>query len=274
MVVVQMDWGQEVRTHLSGALLVYVQCVHLCCKSVMDSGDMQGLVAENQGWKYYECTDFDSVAWQENKLLCKFDKVNCEKWAAQGRMGDSMVKSTSHQNLQSHKSYVCVICIVCWHYSFHIPPQTPRTPHILPCLKLGQATNGPHPGKTITPKPHQSKDEVEAEHAAKCKGTSIHSLTFPLLPYSPLVHMYFSHTFVPSLGTTPKADNFCIQSPTTFQMSTHQKSLTFRLLFRSYLSSIGQASDALGHVHMTLRHPPLSRGWLSMGGLVLGGLAL
>jgi hypothetical protein len=28
--------------------------------------------------------------------------------------------------------------------------------------------------------------------------------------------MYFSHTFVPSPGTTPKADDFCIQSPTTF----------------------------------------------------------
>jgi hypothetical protein len=106
------------------------------------------------------------------------------------------------------------------------------------------------------------------------KGTSVRFLTFPLLSYSPLVHMYFSHTFVPSPGTTPKADNLCIQSPTTFQMSTHQKSLTFCLLFRSYLSSIRQALHALGHVHMTLRHPPLLCGWLLMGGLVLGGLVL
>jgi hypothetical protein len=41
-----------------------------------------------------------------------------------------------------------------------------------------------------------------------CKVTSIHFLTSPLLSYSPLVHMYFSHTFVLSPGTTPKADDF------------------------------------------------------------------
>jgi hypothetical protein len=41
-----------------------------------------------------------------------------------------------------------------------------------------------------------------------CKGTSIHFLTSLLLPYSPLVHMYFSHTSIPSPGTTLKADNF------------------------------------------------------------------
>jgi hypothetical protein len=68
---------------------------------------------------------------------------------------------------------------------------------------------------------------------------------------------------------TPKADNFCIQSPTTFQMSTHRKSSTFHLLFRSYLSSIRQALDTLGHVHVTLWHFPLSHGRLLMGGLVL-----
>jgi hypothetical protein len=38
----------------------------------------------------------------------------------------------------------------------------------------------------------------------KCKGTSIRFLTSPLFPYSPLVHMYFPHTSVPSPGTTLK----------------------------------------------------------------------
>jgi hypothetical protein len=41
-----------------------------------------------------------------------------------------------------------------------------------------------------------------------CEGTSVHFLTSPLLSYSPLVHMYFPHTFVPSPGTTHKANNF------------------------------------------------------------------
>jgi hypothetical protein len=109
---------------------------------------------------------------------------------------------------------------------------------------------------------------------AYCKGTSVHFLTSPLLSYSPLVHMYFPHTFVPSPGTTPKADDFRIQSPMTFRMSTHRKSLTFRSFLCSYLNSIGWASDALGQVRVTLWHPPLSRGQLFMGGLVLGGLVL
>jgi hypothetical protein len=39
--------------------------------------------------------------------------------------------------------------------------------------------------------------------------------------------MYFSHTFVPSPGTTPKANDFHIQSPTTFHSFLH-----------SYLNSI------------------------------------
>jgi hypothetical protein len=86
--------------------------------------------------------------------------------------------------------------------------------------------------------------------------------------------MCLSHTFVPSPGTTPKADDFCIQSPTTFRMLTHQKSLTFHLLFCLYLSSIRQASDALGHVHVTLRHPLLSHGWVLMGGFVRGHLSI
>jgi hypothetical protein len=49
-----------------------------------------------------------------------------------------------------------------------------------------------------------------------CKGTSVCFLTSPILPYSPLVHMYFSHTSAPSPGTTlkdrqlsySKSDNF------------------------------------------------------------------
>jgi hypothetical protein len=60
----------------------------------------------------------------------------------------------------------------------------------------------------------------------------------------------------------------------TFWMSTHQKSSTSRSLLRSYLNNTGRASDTLGQVHVTLRHPPLSRGQLVMGGLVLGGLVL
>jgi hypothetical protein len=101
-----------------------------------------------------------------------------------------------------------------------------------------------------------------------CKGTSIHFLTSPPLPYSPLVHIYFPHTSVPSPGTTPKADDSRIQSPMTLQMST------FHSFLCSHLNSIGRALDALGHIHMTLRHPPLSHGWLLIGGLVLGGLVL
>jgi hypothetical protein len=106
------------------------------------------------------------------------------------------------------------------------------------------------------------------------KGTSVRFLTSPLLSFSPLVHMYFPYTSVSSPGTTPKANDFCIQSPTTFQMATHRKSLTFRSFLRLYLNSIRQASDALGHIHVTLQHPLLSHGWLLMGGLVLGGLVL
>jgi hypothetical protein len=71
---------------------------------------------------------------------------------------------------------------------------------------------------------------------------------------TPLYHLHGSH---------PK--------PTTFWISTHRKSLTF---LHSYLNSIRRASDALGQVCVTLQHPPLSCGWLIMGGLVLGGLVL
>jgi hypothetical protein len=76
--------------------------------------------------------------------------------------------------------------------------------------------------------------------------------------------MYFPHTFVPSPGTTPKADDFCIQSLTTFRMSTHQKLSTFHSFLHSYLNSIGWALDTLGHVHITLWHPPLSH-WYDSG---------
>jgi hypothetical protein len=69
-----------------------------------------------------------------------------------------------------------------------------------------------------------------------CKGTTIRFLTSPILPRSPLVHMYVPHTSVPSPGTTlkgrrlshSKADDFRIQSLTTFQKSTHQRSSTPR----------------------------------------------
>jgi hypothetical protein len=108
----------------------------------------------------------------------------------------------------------------------------------------------------------------------KCKGTSVRFLTSPLLSCSPLVYMYIPHTFVSSPGTTPKADNFRIQSPMTFWMSTHRKSSTSRSFLCSYLNSIGCASDALRQVHVTLQHPPLSGGQLFMGGLVLEGLVL
>jgi hypothetical protein len=37
-----------------------------------------------------------------------------------------------------------------------------------------------------------------------CKGTSVYFLTSPIFPYSPLVHMYFPHTSVPSPGITLK----------------------------------------------------------------------
>jgi hypothetical protein len=100
-----------------------------------------------------------------------------------------------------------------------------------------------------------------------CKGTFIRFPTSPLLSYSPLVHMYVPHTFVLSPGTTP-------QSLMPFQMLTPCTSSTFCILLRSYLSHIGQASDTLGQVRVTLWYPPLSHGYPSMGGLVLGGLVL
>ena len=40
VMVVWMDWAQDSQIHLSGAFLVCVWCIHLCYKSVMDSGDM------------------------------------------------------------------------------------------------------------------------------------------------------------------------------------------------------------------------------------------
>jgi hypothetical protein len=64
------------------------------------------------------------------------------------------------------------------------------------------------------------------------------------------------------------------ESLTTHQMSTHQMLSTSCSFLHMCLSSIGQASDALGQVHVTLQHPMLSRGCSFMGGLVLGGLVL
>jgi hypothetical protein len=60
----------------------------------------------------------------------------------------------------------------------------------------------------------------------------------------------------------------------TFWGLTHQILLTIHALLCSCLSHIGQASDALGQVHVTLWHPLPSRGYLIMGGLILGGLVL
>jgi hypothetical protein len=78
-----------------------------------------------------------------------------------------------------------------------------------------------------------------------CKGTSIRFLTAPTLP---LFICIFPHTFVPSPGTTPKADDLRIQSPTTFRMSTHRKSSTLC----SFLST---ASDELWmHWDMSMWH--------------------
>jgi hypothetical protein len=113
-----------------------------------------------------------------------------------------------------------------------------------------------------------------------CKGTSVLFLTSPLLlpPSTPPVHMYIPHTSVTPQyhlqGPYPKPTTIIPKSPTTFQRSTHQMSLTFSLLPHLYLRSTGQDSDALGQVRVTLRHPPPLCGYLFMGGLVLGGLVL
>jgi hypothetical protein len=116
------------------------------------------------------------------------------------------------------------------------------------------------------------------DNIKKCKGTSVHFLTSPLLSYYP-PHLPLSICILPIplyhlLGPHSKADDFCIQSPTTFQKSTPRTSSTSRVLLRSCLSFIGQASDAFGQVCVTLWHPPPSHGYLVMGGLVLGGLVL
>jgi hypothetical protein len=104
------------------------------------------------------------------------------------------------------------------------------------------------------------------------------SISLPLLSYYP-PHLPLSICILPTPwyhlpGPHSKADDFPIQSPTTFQKSTHQMSSTSNLLFHLYLSRIRRVLDALGQVCVTLRHPPLSRGQLFMGGLVLGSLVL
>jgi hypothetical protein len=81
--------------------------------------------------------------------------------------------------------------------------------------------------------------------ATFCKGTCVYLLTSssPTLPLfictlpTPLYHLQ---------GLHPEADDLGIQSPTTFRMSTHQRSLTSHTFFHSYLNDIGCASDALG----------------------------
>jgi hypothetical protein len=99
----------------------------------------------------------------------------------------------------------------------------------------------------------------------QCKGlwyaVSLSSPTLPLFVCIPPAHLCTS-----SQGPHLKL--------TTFQKPTHRMSSTSHLPLRSYLSHIGQASDALGQACVTLRHPPPSRGTPFIGGLVLGGLVL
>jgi hypothetical protein len=112
-------------------------------------------------------------------------------------------------------------------------------------------------------------------HSRYCKGTSVCFLTSPILPYSPLLSIC---TFPIPLhhlqGPHSKADDFHTHNQTTFQKSTHRLSSTSCVPLCLYLSCIGLASDALGPVRMTLRHPPPSWGHPFMGGLVIGGLVL
>jgi hypothetical protein len=94
-----------------------------------------------------------------------------------------------------------------------------------------------------------------------------------LLPLSSPALPLFICTFPIPLhhpqGPHSKADDSCIQSPTTFQKPTHRLSSTPRAPLCSYPSRIGRASDALGLVRMTPGHPLPSRGHPFMGGLVL-----
>jgi hypothetical protein len=58
-------------------------------------------------------------------------------------------------------------------------------------------------------------------HPHKCKGTSVHFLTSPILSYSPPVHMYSTSSPLYYLqGLHSKTDNLRTHSPITLQKST------------------------------------------------------
>jgi hypothetical protein len=108
-----------------------------------------------------------------------------------------------------------------------------------------------------------------------CKRTSIHFLTFPLLSsiilHFPLLYHTHSCSYVhsPTLCTITRCQTLEVDDSWTYYCCRHPTPP-----LHSYLWSFGQASDTLGQVHMTLRHPPPSRGCPYMGGLVLGSLVL
>jgi hypothetical protein len=114
---------------------------------------------------------------------------------------------------------------------------------------------------------HVNMEDIVRGHPS----VSLPPLSSPTLPFficiSPTPLYYLQGPYL-------KFNDSHIQSPMTFQMSTHQKSTPFCSFLRSHLNSIRRASDALEHIHVILWHPPLSRGWLLIGGLVLGGLVL
>jgi hypothetical protein len=103
-------------------------------------------------------------------------------------------------------------------YCLVLPPQLQRLHPIFPVVKLSIAVRG-HPSVSLPP---------------------LSSPTLPLficiLP-TPLYHLQGPH---------PKADDLCIQSPTTFRRSTHQRSSTSRAFLRSYLNNIRRVLDTLG----------------------------
>jgi hypothetical protein len=149
-----------------------------------------------------------------------------------------------------------------------IPAEQPKMPESTtkPMLPLSQPALAEKPTATTQPPLHPFFHQCQG-----CKGTSVHFLTYPLLSYYP-PHLPLSICILPIplyhlQGPHSKADDFRIQSPMTFQKSTHQMSSTSHALLRSYLSRIGRASDALGQVHVTLQHPlplhghPLWEAW-------------
>jgi hypothetical protein len=142
-------------------------------------------------------------------------------------------------------------------------------------------------GNSLPPlvqKPHYNhmvfhQDRTNPHSIERVNNVSVRGqLSISLLPLSSPALPLFICTFPIPLhhpqGPHSKADDSHIQSPMTFQKLTHRLSLTPCTPLHSYLSHIGWASDTLGLVHMTLRHPPLSHGHPFMGGLVIGGLVL